>query len=149
MVRLTKRCAGPPAAATPRMALFLAVREDALPGARCAAGQQPTRRGFPGSVPNLIQTGPVGRLNVSDTNTPIRFCRAGWGSCLGLIGTGEPRLSFPGRGLPPHRKIVRMVILQTTIISLIIVAASIAARVIAATDHRLSFTAITSKIESR
>jgi hypothetical protein len=35
-----------------------------------------------------------------------------------------------------------MVILQATIIGLIIVAASVAARVIAATDHRLPFTAI-------
>ena len=67
---VNKALRGAPAAATPRMALFLAVREDALPGARYAAGQQPTRRGFPGSVPNLIQTGPAWDALTSQIRIP-------------------------------------------------------------------------------
>jgi len=39
-----------------------------------------------------------GHVNLSDTNSPIRFCRAS-----GTLGTwtGEPRLSFPCRGFYP------------------------------------------------
>ena len=82
----------------------------------------------------------LGRLNVSDTNSPIGFCRGRVGLCPGLIGTGEPRLSFPAGA---YRLIANcsMVIVQAILIGLIIVAASVAAQVIAEADYRLALPA--------
>jgi hypothetical protein len=82
-------------------------------------------------------------LNFWDTNSPIGSCRAGGAfGCPGLIrGGGSPGYISPqsmaGASTRTLWQIGRMIIPQAIIFGLLIVAASVAARVIAAAEYRL------------